>query len=92
MEKIENFEMTIHSHTYTVNSLMFVGINVCIFETKPCSQGLIFAVIPGLVNYLATWIMFAGICFCNLKMVTNLPNKSLANINEFTVQLVVPAF
>ena len=28
----------------TINSLMFTGINVCVFETKPCSQGLIFAV------------------------------------------------
>ncbi len=37
-----------------VNSLMFAGINICIFETKPCSQGLIFAVSSGLLNYLGT--------------------------------------
>ena len=36
----------------TVNSLMFAGINVCVFETKPCSRGIIFAVSSGLVNYL----------------------------------------
>ncbi len=35
------------------NSLMFVGINVCDFERKPCLRGLIFAVTcsSGLVNY-----------------------------------------
>ena len=32
------------STTGTVNSLMFAGINVCVFETKPCSRGLIFVV------------------------------------------------
>ncbi len=49
-------------------------------------SGLIFAVSSGLVNYLGTWIMFSGIYFCDLKMVVNFPlNKSLANINEFTV-------
>ncbi len=37
---------------YTVYSLMYAGINVCVFETKPCSQGLIFAVSSGLANYL----------------------------------------
>ncbi len=36
----------------TVNSLLLVGINVCVFETKPCSRGLIFAVSSGSVNYL----------------------------------------
>ncbi len=41
----------LYACTYTVNSLM---INVCVFETKPCSRGLIFAVISVLVNYLAT--------------------------------------
>ncbi len=38
----------------TVNSLIFAGINVWIFETKPYSRGLIFAVGSGLVNYLGT--------------------------------------
>ncbi len=38
----------------TVNSLMFVGINVCVFETKPSLRGLIFAVSSGLVSYLGT--------------------------------------
>ena len=32
----------------TVNSLMFTGINVCVFETKPCLRGLLFAVSSGL--------------------------------------------
>ena len=36
----------------TVNSLMFADINVCVFETKPCLRGLIFAVSSGLVKYL----------------------------------------
>ena len=52
---------------YTVNSLMFTGINVCIFETKPCSWGLIFAVSLGLVSCLGTWIMFAGYLFLGFK-------------------------
>ncbi len=38
----------------TVNSLMFAGINVCVFKTKPCSRGLIFVVSSGLVSYLGT--------------------------------------
>ncbi len=33
----------------TVNSLIFAGINVCVFQTKPCLQGLIFVVSLGLV-------------------------------------------
>ena len=41
----------------TVNLLMFAWITVCIFETKPCSRGLICAVKSGLANYLG---MFAG--------------------------------
>ncbi len=32
---------------------MFVGINVCIFDTKLIS--------PGLMNFLDGWNMFAGI-------------------------------
>ncbi len=38
----------------TVNSLMFAGINVCVFMKKPCSQGLMFAASSGLVGYLGT--------------------------------------
>ncbi len=37
-----------------VNSLKFTGINVWVFEPKPYSRGLIFAVNLGLVNYLDT--------------------------------------
>ncbi len=37
-----------------VNSLKFAVIIVCVFETKPCSRGLIFVVSSGLVNYLGT--------------------------------------
>ncbi len=56
------------------------------FETRPCSWGLIFAVSAGLVNYLGThkiclWVFM----FAILKRLRNSPNKSLANINEFTV-------
>ena len=40
--------------TNTVNSLMFAGINVCVFETKLCLRGLIFAVSSGLDTYLDT--------------------------------------
>ena len=52
---------------------MFTEINVCIFETKPCSRGLIFVVSSGLVNYLGTHELgvFAGIYFCDLKMVAS---------------------
>ncbi len=58
---------------------MFAGINVCVFETKPCSWGLIFAVSSGLVSYLGK---------LRLRFKDgheNSPNKSLAKINEFTV-------
>ncbi len=34
-----------------------------IFETKPCSQGLIFAASSGLVNYLGTRIMLVDTYF-----------------------------
>ncbi len=56
----------------TVNSLMFAGINVCVFETRPCSWGLIFAVSSGLVNYLGTHELCShlGIYVCDLKTVT----------------------
>ena len=37
---------------YTVNSLMFAGINICVFEQKRVRGGLIFAVRSGHVNYL----------------------------------------
>ena len=49
---------------------MFTGINVCVFEAKPCSQGLIFAVSSGLqtlVSYLGTGIMFAWYLFLRFK-------------------------
>ncbi len=41
----------------TVNSLpvtwvMLAGINICVFEAKPCSLGVMFVVSSGLVNYL----------------------------------------
>ncbi len=54
------FRVPIHEYTAvgehrnTVNSLMFAGINVCIFETKPCLWGLIFAVSPDPVNFVGT--------------------------------------
>ncbi len=64
---------------------MFAGINVCIFETKTCSQGLIFAVSSGVINYLGTSFMFPAIYFCDFNMIAKIANKSLTNINEFTV-------
>ena len=45
----------------------FAGINVCVFETKPCSQGLKFVISSGLVNYLGAGIIFVGI-YCDLKV------------------------
>ncbi len=51
----------------TVNSLMFAGINVCVFEAKPCLWGLIFAVSSGLVSFFGTWIIFAGYLFLQFK-------------------------
>ncbi len=64
---------------------MFAGINVCVFEEKPCSWGLIFAIRSDLVSYLGTEIIYLrGIYFYDLKMVAKFA-KSLANINEFTV-------
>ncbi len=68
-----NSQVTINWGFYStpVNSLMFVGINVRIFETKPCSWGLKFAVSWDRVSYLGTtWIMYEGIYFCDLKVVT----------------------
>ncbi len=64
---------------------MFAGINVCLFETKPCSRGLIFAVRSGLVNYLGNELCLREFIlrFKNAWS-RNLSNKSLANINEFT--------
>ncbi len=55
--------------TSAVNSLTFAGINICVFETKPCSRGLIFAVRSGLVSYLVDKLCLWGIYFCDLKMV-----------------------
>ncbi len=46
---------------------MFAGINVCVFETKPCSRGLIFAISSGLVSYLGTYILFERDLFLRLK-------------------------
>ncbi len=64
---------------------MFVGINVCVFETRP-SWGLIFAVSSGLANYLGTHELCLRLfMFVILKRSRNSPNKSLVNINEFTV-------
>ncbi len=84
--------ITVNSITVnTVNSLMFVGINVCVFEAKPCLRGLIFAVSSRLVSYLGTWIVcIVFIWHLRFKDAHELhlrysPNKSLANINEFTV-------
>lgn len=46
-------------YSFTVNSYMFLGISVCIFEAESCSWGLIFEVRLGLANFVSTWIMFA---------------------------------
>ena len=62
-------ENTTKSHS-TVHSLMFSGINVCVFETKPCSRGLMFAVSmvsSGLLSHLGTWILFTGYLFLRFK-------------------------
>ncbi len=73
---------------YAVNSLMLMGLMLCVFETKRYSQELIFMVSPDLIN-------ISGICIWNYELCLlvfifaisgwswNLPNKSLANINEF---------
>ncbi len=60
---------------------MFTGINVCVFETKPCSQGLIFAVSSGLVNYLGTHELCVRVfIFRHLKMVAKTPPQTLMNL------------
>ena len=56
------------------------------FETKPCLQELLFAVSSGLVNYLGTGIMFAGIYICDLKMVRSF-DKYIANISQTLMNL-----
>ncbi len=53
----------------TVNSLMFAGINVCVFETKPFLRGLILRLIAP-VNYRYMNYV-CGYSFCDLKMVAN---------------------
>ncbi len=50
---------------------MSAEINVAVFQTTPCSRGLIFADSSGLVNYSRYMNMFAGIYFCDLKIVAN---------------------
>ncbi len=35
------------------------------------------------------WIMFVSIYFCDLKVGAKIANKSLTNINEFTVAVSV---
>ena len=57
---------------YTVNSFMFMGINICVFETKPCSRGLIFAVSPGLVHYLVHELCLQVFIFAILKVVAKI--------------------
>ncbi len=69
---------------------MFAGINVCVFETKPYSWGLIFAVSSGLVNYLGTHELCLRVfTFAILNRSRNSPDKSLANSNEFTVDISI---
>ncbi len=68
---------------------MFAGINVCAFETKPCSRGLIFAVSLGLVSCLGTWIMFAGYLFLRYKDGREIrqinPSQTLMNLQYFSL-------
>ncbi len=68
---------------------MFAGINVCVFETKPCSQGLIFAVSLGLVSCLGMLIMFAGYLFLQLKDSREIrqinPSQTLMNLQNFKI-------
>ena len=72
---------------WSVNLLMVVtGINACVFETKPCLRGLIFAVSSGLVDYLGTHALCLRVfIFAIYRWSWISPNKSLANITEFTV-------
>ncbi len=49
-----------------LHGLMFAFLR----QNHVCGD-LIFAVSPGLVNYLGTWIIFEGINYCDLKMVAN---------------------
>ncbi len=68
----------------TVNSLMFAGINICVFEAKPCSRGLIFAFSSSLVSYLHTLSLFAGYLFLRFRDSRKIrqinPSKSLMNL------------
>ncbi len=51
---------------------MFAGINVCVFETKSCLQGLIFVVRSGLVAYLGIHQLCLRVfIFSDVKMVVN---------------------
>ncbi len=71
----------------TVNSLMFAGINVCVLEANTCSWGLIVAVISVPVSYLGTSIVCGVLNLAISRLSRNSPNKSIANINEFTVSM-----
>ncbi len=46
-------------------------INVCVFEARPCSRGLIFEVSSGLVNHLGTHKLCLRVFILQLKMVVN---------------------
>ncbi len=59
----------------TVNSLTLVGINVCIFETKPRSQGLIFAVSSGLTKLSRCINYVCGYYFGDLKVVAKITKQ-----------------
>ena len=54
-------------YTYTVNSLMFARINVCVFEAKPCSQGLMFVVAYFLLIIQVHMNYVCGYLFLQLK-------------------------
>ncbi len=86
------------TYTCTINSFMFVGINVCIFKTKPFLRGLIVAVSSGRVAYLGTWIMFAEylfLRFCEIRQIN--PLQTLMNLQYMYagvhhIMYIVPVF
>ncbi len=52
------YDYILTAFRHTVKSLMFAGIKLCVLETRPCSQGLMFEVSSGLVSYLGTHEIF----------------------------------
>ncbi len=58
---------------------MEAHLAVCVSKIKPCLRRFMFAVSSGLINFLGTGIMFAGIYVFKLKIVAKFVSSQLPN-------------